>query len=170
MAIGLLLLRLVVGLTLAAHGAQKLFGWFGGPGLGGFSGMLGHLGIRPERPFALVAALAEFAGGLLLALGLLTPVAGLVIAADLLVAIAAVHWTKGFFNQGGGYEFPLTLMAAGVAVALIGPGPLSLDQLFRIAMPEPATWIVVGLIALIGAVAAMVSPRLRQARARAQLG
>src|ERR1700716_3597826 len=108
---GLLFLRAVVGLTVAAHGAQKLFGWFGGPGIAGFSGMLSQLGIRPERPWAVVAGLAEFAGGLLVAAGLLTPVAALVVSGSTLVAILTVHAGKGFWNHSGGIEFPLTILA-----------------------------------------------------------
>src|SRR3981081_2913220 len=98
---GLLIIRLVVGLTVAAHGAQKLFGWFGGPGIAGFSSMLSQLGIRPERPWGVVGGVGEFAGGLLVAPGLLTPVAALAVAGSMLVAILTVHAGKGFWNHRG---------------------------------------------------------------------
>src|SRR5439155_1943196 len=97
MSIGLLILRLVVGLTLAAHGAQKLFGWFGGYGLAGTGQFLEQLGFRPGRIQAAQAGLAEFVGGLLLAAGFLTPVGAAAVAAVMLVASVSVHLKNGFF-------------------------------------------------------------------------
>jgi putative oxidoreductase len=91
MALGLLILRLVVGVTLAAHGAQKLFGWFGGYGLAGTGGFMEQLGFHPGKRAALMAGLAEAAGGLLLALGAATPLAATLIVGVMLVAIATVH-------------------------------------------------------------------------------
>ncbi len=166
--IGLLVLRVVVGLTVAAHGSQKLFGWFEGPRISGFSAMLGQLGIRPERPFAILAALAEFAGGLLVALGLLTPITALFMGGSLVVAIFAVHLPKGFWNKAGGYEFPLALLGAAVAIALTGPGRFSLDSLFGISLPEPVTFIVAAVLVAIGCAAALAAPRL-EARSRRQV-
>ena len=104
------MLRVAFGLTVAAHGSQKLFGWFGGSRLEGFAGMLEKLGIRPSRGFALLAGLSEFGGGLLVALGFLSPVGPLVVAGAMAVAIITVHLGKGFFNQGGGMEFPLLIL------------------------------------------------------------
>ena len=127
MDLGLLILRLVVGLTLAAHGAQKLFGWFGGHGLTGTGGFLEKLGFRPGKRAAFMAGLSETAGGLLLALGAATPVGATLIVAVMLVAIATVHWPKGFFNGSGGYEFPLVLTVAALATVLTGPGRFSVD-------------------------------------------
>src|SRR3989442_6060473 len=98
-ALGLLILRVVVGLTLAAHGAQKLFGWFGGSGMNGWAQMVEKLRIRPARPWAWVAALAEFGGGLLFALRLLSPLGSLPIAGSMPVAIATVHPAKGFLTR-----------------------------------------------------------------------
>jgi len=126
--IGLLVLRIVVGLTMAAHGSQKLFGWFQGPGITGFAGMLGHLKIRPAMFWAWVAASAEFLGGLALALGFLTPLASYAIAGAMLVALATVHLAKGFWNTQGGIEFPLLILASVVALALTGPGVYSIDH------------------------------------------
>jgi putative oxidoreductase len=127
MSYGLLLLRVVVGGTMAAHGAQKLLGWFDGPGLGGVQKMLGSLGFRWPALMALGLALTECAG-LLFALGFLTPLAALGIAVVMLNAIALVHRKNGFWNGNGGYEFNLVLLAAAVAVAATGPGRFSLDR------------------------------------------
>src|ERR1700733_14059818 len=124
MDIGFLLLRLALGLTVAAHGAQKLFGWFGGPGLDGTGGFFEKLGFVPGRRHALMAGLTEAGGGLLLALGLLTPLAAAVVFAVMVVAGASAHSGKGFFLSGGGYEYTLILGASGLSVAFTGPGRL----------------------------------------------
>src|SRR4029077_20915097 len=116
-ALGLLILRLAVGLILAGHGAQKLFGWCGGPGMNVCTQMVAKLRIRPAQPWAWVAALSEFGGGLLLALGFLSPLGSLAIAGAMLVAIATVHFPRGFWVTKGGYEFNLTLIAAVAALA-----------------------------------------------------
>ena len=163
LGIGLLLLRVVVGLTVAAHGAQKLFGWFGGPGIAGFGGWLSQLGIKPERPWAVMAGLAEFGGGLLVALGLLTPIGALAVCGSMLVAIFTIHAGKGFWNQNGGVEFPLTILGTMVALSLTGPGVYSFDRLLSITLPEPATWLVATLLVLLGVTAALLSSRLRPA-------
>ena len=160
---GLLVLRLVLGLTMAAHGTQKLFGWFGGPGLTGFGDALERLGVRPGRSWAVLAAAVEFGGGLLVAAGLLTPVAALFVAGDLLVAILTTHLTSGFWNRDGGYEHPLALLGGMVAISLAGPGSASLDSLMRLRLPEPATWLAVVIAVLLGVVAATASVRLREA-------
>jgi putative oxidoreductase len=122
---GLLLLRLVVGLLFAGHGAQKLFGWFGGGGPQGTAAFFSSLGYRAPALMALVAGLSELGGGLLLATGLLTPLASFLLATVMLNAIATVVWPKGFF---GGYEFELTLATVAIALAATGPGELSLDD------------------------------------------
>ena len=125
MEYGLLLLRLVVGLLFAAHGAQKLFGWFGGGGPQGTAAFFSSLGYRRPAVMAVVAGLSELGGGLLLATGLLTPVAAFLLATVMLNAIATVVWPKGFL---GGYEFEVTLMTVAVALAATGPGEISLDD------------------------------------------
>jgi putative oxidoreductase len=127
MDIGLLLLRLVVGFTVAAHGGQKLFGWFGGYGLAGTGGWLESIGFRPGKVQAAVAGTAEFVGGSLLALGFLTPVGAALVIAVMVVAIVSVHLPKGFFVTGGGFEYNLVLLAAAAALAFTGPGANSLD-------------------------------------------
>src|ERR1700694_2127774 len=117
-AFGLLIVRLVVGLTVAAHGAQKLFGWWGGPGMSNWTQSVRRLRIRPAQPWAWVAALSEFGGGLLLALGLLSPLGSLAIAGSMLVAVATVHWTRGFWSTKGGYEFNLSIIGAAAALGI----------------------------------------------------
>jgi putative oxidoreductase len=141
---GLLIIRIVVGLTLAAHGAQKLFGMFGGHGLGGTGGFFESLGFRPGKLFAATAGLGEAGGGLALALGLLTPLAAGVVAATMIVAIVSVHLEKGFFTQNGGYEFPLLIGAVALGVAFTGPGRLSVDAAVGLSFGG-ARW---GLLAL----------------------
>jgi putative oxidoreductase len=133
MDIGLLLLRLVVGLTLAAHGAQKLFQWFGGYGLSGTGQFLEQLGFRPGRTQAALAGIAELGGGLLLAAGFLTPAAAAAVVAVMLVAAVGVHVEKGFFATSGGYEYTLVLGAAAAALAFTGPGALSVDRALGIS-------------------------------------
>lgn len=123
---GLLILRLVVGLLLVGHGAQKLFGWFGGYGLAGTGGYLAGLGYRPGVLFALLAGLSEAGSGVLLALGLGTPVAGALLVATM-VNVYAGHAGKGPWNSDGGWELPLLYGLVGVALAFAGAGTLSLD-------------------------------------------
>jgi putative oxidoreductase len=127
MAYGLLLLRLVVGATMFGHGAQKLFGWFGGHGPRGTGGFFAQLGFRAPVLMAIFAGLSE-SSGLLLAAGFLTPFACLAIAVVMVNAIATVHWSKGFWNGNGGYEFPLTILTVAVSIAAIGPGRFSIDR------------------------------------------
>ncbi len=156
-AFGLLILRLVIGLTLAAHGAQKLFGWFGGPGMSRWTESVKRLRIRPARPWAWVAALSEFGGGLLLALGLLSPLGSLAIVGAMLVAIATVHLSKGFWVSKGGYEFNLAIIGSAVALALTGPGSYSLDNALGIHLPEPVTLIAGTIAVIIGVTATLAS-------------
>jgi len=160
-ALGLLILRLAVGLIIAGHGAQKLFGWWGGPGMNGWTQSVTRLRIRPAQPWAWIAAVAEFGGGLLLAVGFLSPLGSLAIAGSMLVAIATVHLPRGFWVTKGGYEFNLALLAAAAALALTGPGAYSLDQAFRISLPEPAT-LLIGTVALVIGVATTLLTRSPQ--------
>ena len=146
MALGLLILRLVVGLTMAAHGSQKLFGWFGGYGLQGTGGFLEKLGFFPGRRNALFAGLAELLGGLLLALGLATPLAATLIVSVMFVAVATVHVKNGYFITNQGYEYNLTLAAVAVSVAIIGAGPVSLDAALGIHDAGPL-WGLAALVA-----------------------
>ena len=131
MDFGLLILRVAFGALLVGHGAQKLFGWFGGYGLAGTGGFFHSLGFRPGKVMAAVAGLSEAGGGLLLALGLLSPLAGAVIVGTLLVA-GSVHLDKGLWATNGGYELPLLYGVVGAAFAVAGPGTASLDHLFSL--------------------------------------
>ena len=126
---GLLLLRVALGSIMVAHGAQKLFGWFGGHGLSGTGSGLESMGLRPGRVYAVVNGFAEFGGGALLVVGLLTPLGAAAVAGVMFVAIATVHWRNGFFNTRGGYEFNLLIVAAAIGLAFTGPGEISIDQL-----------------------------------------
>jgi putative oxidoreductase len=148
MNLGLLILRLALGLTFVGHGGQKLLGWFGGQGLKGTNTMMERLGLHPTWLWGLLAALTEFGGGVLLALGFLDPLGSLGIMAAMLVAITRVHWAKGFWNSKGGFEFPLLNLFAAFALALTGPGAYSLDAFLKITLPEPAV-LVIGLVLVI---------------------
>ncbi len=108
---------------IAAHGVQKLFGWFEGPGLKGFGGWMGSIGLQPAWAWALAGALGETGGGLLLALGLLTPLGSLGIIGAMLMAIFLAHWSKGFWGQKGGYEFPLVLLVSSLCSGWSGLAP-----------------------------------------------
>jgi putative oxidoreductase len=127
MDIGLLIIRVVIGILFVGHGAQKLFGWFGGYGLQGTGGWFDSIGMKPGVTMALIAGLAELIGGILFALGLLTPVAGLLIAGTMAMAILKVHGPNGLWSTSNGYEYNLTLLAVAIGIALIGPGHYSLD-------------------------------------------
>jgi putative oxidoreductase len=129
MALGLLIIRLVVGLTFMGHGAQKLFGWFGGYGPKGTGGWLESIGIKPGAFMAVLAGLSEFVGGALFAVGWLTWLGSAFIVLTMLVAIFKVHGKNGFWITAGGYEYNLILIAIAVGVALIGAGDYSLDMM-----------------------------------------
>ena len=130
--IALLVLRLVLGGVFVAHGAQKLFGSFGGPGIEGTAGFHEQLGIKPAKPMAILAGLAEFVGGMLVAAGFLTPFAALALIVVMIVAIVTVHLKNGFFAASGGYEFNLVLIAVAVALILTGSGAYGLDAALEI--------------------------------------
>lgn len=127
-AAGALALRIPVGIIFAAHGAQKLFGWFGGYGLEGTGQFFASVGLNPGYLLALLAGLAEFFGGLALVAGLLVRPAAAALAFAMLVAIFAVHWGKGFFAASGGYEFALALFAASLSLLFSGAGRFSVDR------------------------------------------
>ncbi len=146
--LGLLVPRLVTGPLLAGHGAQKLFGWFGGPGLEGTAAWLESLGFRPRRLWAPVAGLTELLGGILTTLGLFHPLGPLVVYAPMAMAIARVHWGKPIWVASGGAELPVTNMAIATSQALTGPGKFSADYRLGIRVPG-----VVSLIAGMGVAA-----------------
>ena len=142
----LLLARVVIGLLMAAHGAQKLFGWFGGYGLAKTGGFFEQLGFHPGKTFAAAASLAELTGGLLVALGLLGPVGPALIVSVMIVAALTVHWSHGLFAANNGIEVPLLYVTAVLSFVLMGYGPYSLDAWLDIAdgWTAAATWTVVG--------------------------
>ncbi len=124
---GLLIIRLVIGLAFVGHGSQKLFGSFGGHGLKGTGGWFESIGMKPGVTMALLAGLAEFVGGALFTLGFLTPLAGIMIAGTMLIAIVKVHGPNGFWSTQNGYEYNLVLLAAAIAIAMAGPGRYAID-------------------------------------------
>ena len=163
--LGLLLLRLGTGGALAAHGAQKLFGWFGGGGLEGTGQFMESVGYTPGKLSAAAAGLAEAGGGLLLALGLATPAAGAA-AAGGMAGAAAVHAPNGFFAQSGGFEHPAGLGLTAAGLAITGPGRLSLDHVLGHALDRD--WMVpLALGVSAAATAAVVGARNRRTRAKA---
>ena len=152
---GLLILRLVVGVALAAHGAQKLFGWWGGPGVRGLGQHLTQMRFRPAPLWVAGAIGTEIGGGLLLALGLLSPLGSVGAGAAMIMAIVAFHWGKGFFGQRGGLEMPLLYLVTASVLGITGAGSYSLDSLFGITLPEPVTGLVAAGLAVAGVAVAM---------------
>ena len=148
MDIALLIFRVVIGLTLAGHGAQKLFGWFGGPGPVRLRQGFEKQGYKPAWFWASLAIVGELGGGLSLALGFLTPLGAAGIFGAMVMA-AKSHWKNGFFLQKGGYEYALTLAIASLAIGLIGPGSYALDALFRSVLPEVPVFGVLAVAALL---------------------
>ena len=169
--VGLLLLRLGAGGVLAAHGAQKLLGWFGGHGIEGTGQFMESVGYAPGRASATAAGLAEAGGGTLLALGLATPAAGAA-AAGAMAGAAAVHAPNGFFNQEGGYEYAATLGLAATGLAVTGPGRLSLDHALGHALDRG--WMVPAALGATAAVTAVIvgarNRRLRKPEQEAAAG
>ncbi|MFR9791482.1 DoxX family protein [Streptomyces sp. MB22_4] len=162
--LGLLLLRLGTGGVLAAHGTQKLFGWFGGHGLEGTGQFMESVGYSPGKASATAAGLAETGGGTLLALGLATPAAGAA-AAGAMAGAAAVHTPNGFFAQEGGYEHAATLGLAAIGLAVAGPGRLSLDHVLGHVFDRG--WMVPAALAATAAgTAVVVGARTRRMRAK----
>jgi len=155
--IGLLVLRVVLGIIFIGHGSQKLFGLFGGAELNGTIKWIGSMGLRPAWFWGLVASLSEFGGGVLLLLGLLSPLGSLGIIAAMLVAIIQVHWSKGFWNTKGGIEFPLTNIAGALTLAFTGPGKYSLDSVLHYSLPEPITLTIGLVLVVLGLIASQMT-------------
>jgi putative oxidoreductase len=159
--LGILFLRVLVGGAIAAHGAQKLFGWFGGYGVKGTGGFFDSIGFRPGTTFAALAGLNEFGGGLLLLLGLLTPLGASAVVATMIVALFSVHLRNGFFAVSNGIEVPFLYASAAFALAFTGGGAFSLDAVFAVKLlTEP--YVVIGLLVLAVAGAAVVLATRRQ--------
>ena len=149
LSLGLLILRLVVGLTVAVHGADKLFGWFGGAGFSKTTQVLQAQGFKPAWFWTGLGSLGELGGGLSLALGFLTPLGAAGVFAAMLMAVVKFHWKNGFSIAHHGFEYPLSLLAASIALGLMGPGSYALDTLFGIALPETLLFSVLAVAALL---------------------
>jgi len=166
MEFGLLIIRTVVGLTLAAHGAQKLSGMFGGTGIAGTAGVFESIGFRPGKPLATIAGLGETVGGLALALGLFTPLASGVLVATMLVAVG-FHLEKGFFSQHGGCEYPLVLGSVAAGLAFTGPGRLSLDALVGLSLAGANWGLAAFALGLLGGLPPLVARAVATRRSTA---
>jgi putative oxidoreductase len=147
--VALLVLRVVSGLTLAGHGAQKLFGWFGGPGLARMSGGLRMQGFKPAGLWTAFVVIGECGGGLSLALGLLTPLGAAGAIGAMFMAIAKSHWKNGFWNSKRGIEFPLQLLTIGVALGIAGPGDYALDSALGLHVPQIPLFLAFTAAALV---------------------
>jgi len=169
MELGLLVMRLAVGGTVAAHGAQKLLSpRRGGLGIDATAGFLDALGFRPPRAHAWVVGVAELAGGLGLAVGLLTPLAAAAVIGVMVAAIGAAHLSNGFFSQSGGLEYPLVLGSGATALALTGPGRWSLDHVLGWSFTSSG-WSVGALCLGLGSALIVLGARAyRRARPPAQ--
>jgi putative oxidoreductase len=161
---GLFLIRATAGLLMAAHGAQKLFGWFGGSSMTQWAADLERMGIRPAVAWAYISVGAQSLGGLLLAAGLLTPFATVSLVGPMTVVVVQ-KWSKGFFNVRGGYEFMLLLLLIGVALAFSGPGAISVDEAIgfglslELRLAIVAATIVAALVAVLPARSAVPAQR-----------
>jgi putative oxidoreductase len=164
---GLLLARLVIGLLMAAHGSQKLFGWFGGYGLNGTGQFFEGLGFRPGRTFAALASLAEVGGGLFVALGLFGPIGPALILSVMIVGAVSVHWPHGLFAMSNGIEVPLLYSTIVAALALTGFGQFSLDAVLGLTpLWTPAiAWAALA----VGVVGGVVNLSLRRVPARSEV-
>jgi putative oxidoreductase len=154
---GRAILRLTIGPLFIGHGTQKLLGWFGGPGLDGTGGFFEGLGLRPGRRHATLAGAAETAGGALVALGLLTPLAASMLSGVMVTAIRKVHGPKGVWNSGGGFEYNAVVIGALATLVELGPGRPSLDAALWPRLRGPA-WALASIGA--GAAGSFLGERL----------
>jgi putative oxidoreductase len=162
MELGLLALRVVVGLLFVGHGSQKLFGAFGGHGIEGTGQFFEQLGMRPGRRNAFAAGVAEALGGALLVLGLLTPLAAAMLIAVMVVAIATVHASKGVWSTEGGYEYNLVLATVAFAIACIGAGHWSLDNALNLGLHGESWGLGAAAAGVFGALGALAAGRMAQ--------
>lgn len=150
---GLLVARVALGLLMAAHGSQKLFGWFGGHGLAGTAGFFESIGFRPGRLFATTAAATEVGSGVLMALGFLGPVGPALMLSVMIVAAVSMHWKNGLFAMNNGIEVPLLYAIGAIGLLLTGPGIYSLDAALGLGfLSTPAIMIWALAIAVAGGV------------------
>jgi putative oxidoreductase len=152
MDFGILVIRVVFGLAIAAHGSQKLLGWFGGYGIKGTGSFFETIGFRPGVAFATAAGLSEMLGGLLLTVGLFTPFGAAAVLSAMVVAMVSVHLKNGFFAMGNGIELPFLYAIAASGIAFTGGGALSLDRTLGLTfVTEPRVVIGVLVLAICGA-------------------
>jgi len=157
---GIFIIRLFFGLAIAAHGTQKLFGWFGGHGIKATGAMFESIGFRPGAVFAAAAGLTEMGGGLLVALGLFTPFGAAGVISTMLVAMLSVHLKNGFFAMGNGIELPFLYAAAALGIAFAGPGLLSLDALLGLEfLANPYLTSALTALAVAGAAVTLTARR-----------
>jgi putative oxidoreductase len=152
LSFGLLVLRLIFGGLLAGHGAQKLFGWFGGHGLQGTAGWLKSMNMHPSKPWAVLAGLSEFGGGVLTALGFLNPLGPLATMGAMGMAAVKVHGGKPIWVTSGGAELPLINLGIATALAVTGPGKYSVDCTMGIKLPRRLV-LIPGMVLTAGAIA-----------------
>ncbi|OLC00920.1 MAG: DoxX family protein [Candidatus Rokubacteria bacterium 13_1_40CM_68_15] len=164
--VALLILRIVTGCLLIGHGSQKLFGWFGGPGLAGAGAWFESIGLRPGRSWAALAGLTELGGGLLMAVGFLNPLGPIAVMAAMAAAWLKAHWGKPIWATAGGGELPATYLTIALALALAGPGAYSLDASLGVRVPGVVS-SVVAILAAIGVIATLAWPARSAERARA---
>jgi putative oxidoreductase len=159
LSLGLLIIRIVIGVVMAAHGAQKLLGWFGGYGLNKTGEFFVHLGFQQGRAFATAASLAEIGSGFLVTLGFLGPIGPALMISVMLVAMITVHWEHGLFAADNGVEVPLLYSTTALGLAFIGYGRYSLDTLLGIA--DRWTPAVTGIVLGVGVVGALANAAIR---------
>jgi putative oxidoreductase len=148
--LSLLVLRLAIGLVFTAHGAQKAFGWWNGPGFANWQKAMASMRFQPAPLWAFISVAAELGGGVLLVAGFLTPLVAAVLLAQSAVIILKVHLPNGFWNGQKGYEFPLALTAGVVAILGVGPGALSVDAAVGFSLAEPVLWLLLAAGILAG--------------------
>jgi len=162
--LGLLALRVGAGSLFAAHGAQKLFGSFNGPGLDGIAGYLGSLGLKPAKTWAELACVSEFGGGTLLALGLGGPIGGIAMQGAMATAIRSTHWKLPLWANAGGSELNVLYALIGLSVAATGPGKFSLDNALGVKVPRALT-----VASLVGVAGGIALAEFQMARAKSQV-
>jgi len=160
---GLLVLRLALGLYMAAHGAQKLFGWFGGHGLNATGEFMVQLGFKQGRTFATLASVTEVASGLLVALGFLGPIGPALMVSVMIVAAVTVHLKNGAFAQNGGIEVPVLYGVGALALGLTGPGRYSLDAILGLApLSTPGVELAALAMGIVGGIGSLAVRRTAQ--------
>ncbi|MGB3683048.1 MAG: DoxX family protein [Rubrobacteraceae bacterium] len=147
--LALFLIRATLGLFMAGHGAQKLFGSFGGPGIEGTAGFMESLGLKPGKQWAVLGGASEFGGGMLTLLGLLSPLGSLGVIGSMAIATTKVHWNNPIWVTEGGAEFPVTNIGVATALMMTGPGAISLDRAFGIRVPRWISFFGLVSVALI---------------------